>query len=131
MEKTVFIRSTRERRAEILVIKQMIDEAHRFRESWDLEAYANLMADIEIARVKLDPQSIDKISQAEETAAYYRSCAKPPKRADSNWLKRRFAFLDDQLRSVSRILVYFENQIRVGFEHEMLGGDVLKFTKWI
>jgi hypothetical protein len=127
-----FTRSTKERRAELLAIKQMIDEAHRFREDRNLGAYANLVADIELARIKINPAKIHKISQAEKTAAFYRSYGRLPKSASSNELKHRWAFFDETLSYQSVLLLSFEKILRIGFEWELLGDAALKskFTKW-
>jgi hypothetical protein len=119
MSKSVFIRSTRKRRAGIVAIKHMIDEAHRFRESWDLEAYSNIIADIELARVRLDPEPGTTISEAEKTAIFYRSYGKITDKTPLDLIDEKFAFLDARLKAKSSLLTNFENQVRRGFEVEM------------
>jgi hypothetical protein len=80
------IKSTPARRAKIAEIKEMISQADRFREKEDLEAYAELVADIRVEVAKINPKDIDKIPQAEERADFYRSMSEPPKNAASDWL---------------------------------------------
>jgi hypothetical protein len=129
--KAVFIRSTAERRAGITAIKLMIDEAHRLRENSDLEAYSNIIADIELARFRLHPEKIDKISQAEESAVFYRSYGKIIDQPPLTRIDEKFAFLDEVLKDQSELLVLFEDRLRLGFEEQMLGCNDPRFIEFI
>jgi hypothetical protein len=126
-DKAVFIRSTPERRAGIAAIKLMIDEAHRLRENSNLEAYSNMIADIELVQVKIDPS---RLSETPDTN-FYRSYGKITEKTPLTRIDEKFAFLDSQLRSQSRILIHFENQIRTGFEEQMLGCNDPRFIEFI
>jgi hypothetical protein len=126
-----YIRSTPERRAKLLVIKQMIDEAHRLREHRKIIDYANIIADIYMARIKLDPESIEEIPQAEQSANYIRSCGKQLGNTPTNHTNNQLVFLDNKLKSQSRLLVLFENQLRTSFTQEMLGGQCPEYIQFI
>lgn len=130
-DKAIFIRSTPKRRAGITAIKLMIDEAHRLRENRDLTDYANMLADIELARVRLDPEPGTTIYEAEKTAIFYRSYGKITDKTSLDQIDEKYAFLDDRLRIQSQLLTHFENQIRIGFEEQMLGCNDPRFIEFI
>jgi hypothetical protein len=130
-DKTVFIRSTPERRAGITAIKLMVDEAHRLRENSDLEAYSNIVGNIELALTKINPKKADEIPRAEESADFYRSYGKITEKTPLTQIDEMFAFLDDQLKSKSERLVYFEDILRLGFEEQMLGCNDPEFIEFI
>jgi hypothetical protein len=113
------IRSTSERRAGVLKLKLMFDEAHRLREEGNIEAYANQIAEINLTYFKLNPEHADKIPLIEEYAAFTRSQGKAPDYSKANWRKDNFAYLDERLQSAAYILRSFEKQLRIGFDAEM------------
>jgi hypothetical protein len=113
------IKSTPARRAKVTEIKQMIAQADRFREKADLEAYAELVADIRLEVTKINPRSTDKnVEAAEEMAEFYRSRSEPPKNAAADWQKDRFIFLDGGIRSSLYFLSSFENALNRSLEIE-------------
>lgn len=61
-----FLEYTPERRAGVLELKIMYDEAARLREEDNILAYANQIVDIEIYYARLDPSFFDRLAQAEK-----------------------------------------------------------------
>jgi hypothetical protein len=134
------IKSTPARRAKVAEIKEMIAQAGRFLEKEDLEAYAELVADIRIEVAKIDPRDTDKIFQAaEQSAEFCRSMSEPPKSPLVDWQKDRFIFLADALRSSSYLLSLFEKGLNRSLEIEAENNridiryraTIKKFTKFI
>jgi hypothetical protein len=126
----IFIKSTPERRTGVLRLKLMFDEAHRLREAYNIEAYANQIAEIVLAYARLNPRYAEKISQKEKSAAFIRSMGKAPDYPAPNWREDRFAYLDRQLNFSAEKLVCFEEEIRLGFSAEM-ENTALELTKFI
>lgn len=114
-----FIRSTPERRAGVLQLKLMFDEAHRLREEDNIWGYAHQIAEIDLAYAKLNPKYADKLTQKEKSAAVTRSMGKKPDYPAPNWRKNNYNYLDKQLQLSAGILGHFENQLRIGFSTEM------------
>lgn len=110
-----FIKSTPERRAGVLQLKLMVDEAHRLREEDNIWGYAHKIADIDLALAKLDPYYSDKLPQKEKSAAITRSMGQAPDNSDPNWREDNFTYLDKQLQSTAKLIVIFEDELRQGF----------------
>lgn len=126
----IFIRSTPERRARIFQLKLMFDEAYRLRQDYDIEAYANQIAEIDLAYAKLNPRYADKMVEEEKSAARTRSVGKVPDFSTPNWQEDNFAYLDRQLNFSAEMLVCFEEEVRIGFSAEM-ENTALELTKFI
>jgi hypothetical protein len=134
----VFIKSTPARHAKVVEIKQMIAQAYRFREKSDLEACAELVADIVLESAKINPAKADRIPRAEERADFLRSMSEPPKNAAADWQKSCFDILSRDLRFISSQLVHFENQLAISLRVEAsinrepkFRTTLLKHTKFI
>lgn len=111
-----FLEYTPDRRAGVLELKIMFDEAARLREEDNIWAYANQIADIEMFYVQLDPYFADRLAQAEKCASIARSMATPPSDLNPHWRKKSYAYLDGQIRSLAKMLGHFEDRLRIGLK---------------
>jgi len=102
-----WLRSTPERRAAVFQIKLLFDEAHRLGEGYDLNAYADQIAQIETAMAEVDPDT--NKDDAHQCAAIVRRRGTDAGRA----------WLDARLSSLGERFIHFENILRIGFEMEM------------
>lgn len=111
-----FMRSTPERRAAVFQIKLLFDEAHRLGESYNLNAYAQHIAQIYRQLDSIDPDSQNE-SQADKEQSAQIAAIISNKGAESgrDWL-------DARLTSLEKRLIYLEDQLRIGFAMEMTDG---------
>jgi hypothetical protein len=98
---------TPEHRAKIAQLKKMVAKACGLFGS-DLEACAELVADIFLEQAKINPQEADEISEVQEQANYFRSLSKPPTNVDSDWQQDAFIVLGNRLRTMSNKLDILE-----------------------
>jgi hypothetical protein len=132
--KDPWVRSTPERRAGVLKIKLMIDEAHRLREDYDLFAYANIIANIHMALVEINPMKRNEISleKSKRHTALLRSYGSQPELLSPNWFDEQLSFLDNQIKNfLSPRLVHFENILRLSFAYEIVHSNVAEASDFI
>ena len=114
-----FLEYTPERRAGVLELKIMFDEAARLREEDNIVAYANQIADIEVFYAKLNPSFFHRLAQAEKSASFARSMASPLNNPNPQWRKKSYTYLEGQISSLARMLLHFENELRIGFRAKL------------
>jgi hypothetical protein len=116
----IFIDNTPERRTGVFQLKLMFDEAYRLRDEYDLAGYADQVAAIKLAYLRLNPTYADtNWEKAEESAAFTRSVSLPQYCPDAEQTKKNFDFLDDILRIEAQRLISFEKQLRMGLENKL------------